>query len=318
MDQNSVAKGYLKFFGPSVKEGRMNAEKAGSAMIALSKMFQKYQKSHNRNDIELKLGDVRKNCTETIYFFEHIAPAVQTVAEPISIYVVAKAIGVTEFTKEFFSTLGKRAGLAIFSKGKPEVVKELIQDEKHCIKIKNPEGKIMVFEKETYDSQKIFSDLDKLVQLEEGKEDKMEIGYYDEFDKPIKVAEIKWSEKNFFKSEAPEDDLIERLGEDFDDDKAKEEKIIGVFVDYYVLAHKYNFSFQARKDQDKIGKQKILCIVKDDQVSKCIDLLKPENQGKNICIFGQATKNREGKIDKMKISDFSLKEDFDPNQMNLL
>ncbi len=113
----------------------MNAEKAGSAMIALSKMFQKYQKSHNRNDIELKLGDVRKNCTETIYFFEHIAPAVQTMVEPISIYVVAKAIGVTEFTKEFFGTLGKCTGLAIFSKEKPEVVKELIQDEKNCIKI---------------------------------------------------------------------------------------------------------------------------------------------------------------------------------------
>jgi len=34
------------------------------------------------------------------------------------------------------------------------------------------------FEKDIYESQKIFSEIDKLAQLENGKEDRMEIGYY--------------------------------------------------------------------------------------------------------------------------------------------
>jgi len=315
-------KGYLKFFGPSVQDGRMNVEKAGNSIIALGKAFQKYQKFHNQTEFEPKLGEVKKNCTEINIFFEQIIPAIQPVAETVPYIAgikIADMLGVTAIPKKFFENLADTIMLKIFSKGKsPEVVREFIRDEKHYIEVRNSDGETKILEKSIYYSQKIFSDLDRLVQLEEGKEDRMEMGYYDEYNKQKTVAEIKCSQKSFFKSEVSEDDIIERLKEDFDEEKAKEEKVKGIFVDYYGLAHKYHFSFQARKNQDKIGKQKILCMVDKNQISEFIDLLKPENQKKNICIFGKSTRNREGKIDKMKISSFSLNEDFDPNQLSLI
>ena len=84
------------------------------------------------------------------------------------------------------------------------------------------------------------------------------------------------------------------------------------------MARKYHFSFQARKNLDEIGKQKILCKLKKIEISEIIDLLKPENQKANVCIFGKAIKDKDGKIDKIYIEWFNTDENYNPNQIKLI
>lgn len=312
--------GYLKFFGPSVEEGKIDIEKIGNSLIALNKLFKKYAKSEEAKSISLKLGKVKKNCTEVNIFFEQIIPILKPVAETSTLLMVAKIadyIGITELGKQFFGTIGEQIALKLFSKGKKtEKQKEVVADGKVYVLLKNTDGEVRKFLKEIYDSQKEFAvPLKELIQLENKKEEKMEIGYYKNSSSQ-KVADIQVTQKDFFHAE--EDlNFEEKLEEDFDEAKAENIKITGQFIDYYGMAHKYHFSFQARKNQEEIGKQKILCKTDGLNVSEIIDLLKPENQ-KNICISGKATKNTEGKIDKIKIDWFNEDENFNPDQEKLI
>lgn len=306
--------GYLKFFGPSVEDGRIDIEKTGKSLIALSKLF-KESTGKEQENISLKLGKVNKNCTELQIFFEHLKPVLQPLTDAATWLIIAKGIGITEFGKQFFGTIGQQIALSLFSKGKKlEKQKDIIVDDKIYVLLKNKDGEKDKFPVEIYNSHKTFSaHLKDLIQLEKTKEEEMKIGYY-QGELPQDVANIKLNQKDFFETEK-ELTFEERLEEEFDATKAEQTRIIGKFIDYYGLAHKYHFSFQARKNSDEIGKQKILCKVDKLRISEVIDLLKPENQARNICIFGNATKNCEGKIDKMKIDWFGVDEDYDPSQL---
>lgn len=311
--------GYLKYYGPAVDEGKIDIEKIGTSLISLNKIFKKYSKRNNFKDISLKLGKVQRNCTEVNIFFEQIIPVAQPVAETAAILLAAKTIGITELGKQFFRTIGQQIALKLFSKGKSVKQKRIIiRDGKIFVLLQNSEREEGVFLKDIYDSKDDFSvSLKDLIQLEKAKEEKMQIGYYQN-SLARKIAEIGLAQKDYFQAE--EDlSLEERLEEDFDETRAENMRIMGKFIDYYGLAHKYHFSFQARKNQEEIGKQKILCKIENNiKISEIIDLLKPENQEKNICIIGKATKNSEDKVDKIKIEAISDDEYFDPKQAKLI
>jgi len=306
--------GCIKFFGPSVEDGEMDIDKAGRALIALKQLSKNYFQESKEESISLKLGGVKKNCTEIDIFMQLI----QGLGTPALIYGIVKATGIQELGKGFFSTLGQEIALKIFSKGsEPKVVKEIfLKDNEPYVLLENSEGKRGEFRRKIYDLQKKDSQaLKDMIQLDKGNEDFLEIGYYDNATYK-RVGKVDFSQKKFF--EESDISIQERLEEDFDEQSAEDMKVTGKFIDYYGFAHKYHFSFQARKDQQKIGKQKILCRVETSEISKIIDYLKPENQNKNIYIFGLATKNKEGKIDKMKIEWISENENFNPNQGSFL
>jgi hypothetical protein len=133
----------------------------------------------------------------------------------------------------------------------------------------------------------------------------------------VDTAEVVVGDKDSFVEDVDPDVLARRMSESFDEQDATDETVKGQFVDFYGLAHKYKFSFQARKKQEEFGKQKILCIVEDAMISEILDLLKPENK-KNICIHGKATRDQDGKLDKIKIEWFNVNPDYNPNQERLV
>lgn len=321
MEQNQTQFiGYLKYFGPSVDEGKIDIEKIGNSLIALNKLYKKYNKSEHLKTFSLKLGKITKNCTEVSIYLEQIVPIIQPVAITASLLMVAKIadyVGITELGKQFFGTIGQQIALKLFSKGKKiNKQKDLVENGKLYVLLKNTEGEEEKFLKEIYDSEREYSNaLKDLVQLEEKKEEEIEIGYYENSSSHI-VADIRVAQKEYFYTD-DEYNFEDRLEEDFDESKAINIKIIGKFVDYFGMAHKYHFSFQARKNQEEIGKQKILCKTEGLNLSEIIDLLKPEKQEKNICISGKATKNNDGKIDKIKILWLNEDENFNPDQENL-
>ncbi len=308
--------GYLKFFGPSVEEGKIDIEKVGNSLVALNKLFKKYSKQKN-GGLSLKLGGIKKNCTEVNIFMEQIVPVIQPVAKVTTGLLIAKSIGLTELGKQFFGIVGQQLALKLFSKGKKiDAVRYSTESKIPSVLLKDAEGREQWFPKEIWDLQKDFSPaLRDMIQLEAGREEKMQIGYYDK-DKAKKLGEVGYGQKGFF-DEEKDTTFDERLDEKFDEEQAQEVKVAGKFVDYYGLAHEYHFSFQARKAQRETGKQKILCKVEEEKITHFIDLLKPENQEKNIYIGGLAVKTADGKIDKIKIAWFSYDEYYNPKQPKL-
>ncbi|MFC1637813.1 hypothetical protein ACFL2R_00170 [Patescibacteria group bacterium] len=312
--------GYLKFFGPEVDDGRIDIEKVGNSLIALNRIYKNFSKQHDKKDLSLKLGGIKKNCTEINIHLEQIAAVVKPAVSTASWLMVAKSSGVMEFGKQFFGTIGQQLALKLFSKGgKIEKVKEFIEKDNVFVRVRNVNGEEKVFLKDDYDNQKEYSGaLKNLVQLESEKEDKMEVGYYQNCNAK-KVAEVNHDQKKYFSAIKKDLNIEDRLNESFDDSETEQIKIVGKFVDYHGLAHKYNFSFQARKNQEDIGKQKILCIIEGDKISDiAIDFLKPKNQKKNICIFGEANRNSEGKIDKIKVEWVNEDENFNHKQRKLV
>lgn len=312
--------GYIKFFGPSVDEGKINAGKVGKSLVALEKLFNKYSrdiyKLEKERRIEIKVGGIRKNCTEVQIFFEQITPIAQPVAESMSALIIAKAIGATEFGKQFLGTIGQQLALKIFSKGKRfQEGEPFIKNQQIFIKLTNKDKieKIILLEDwEKY--KKLYPYSGDLIQLEKG--EKIKFGYKENKNK-TDVATVDYQEQDFFEHSRG-DSIDERIKEPFDEEKAEEIKITGKFIDFYGLAHKYHFSFQARKKQDDIGKQKILCIVQESEISKIIDYLKPENSKNNITISGKATRDFENKVDKIKIGWINEDEDYNPNQQKIV
>lgn len=310
--------GYIKYFGPLVDDGSVDISKAGRSLVALDKFFKKYQKEFLKiekdNQYILKIASVNKNCSEIIFGLVELAKST-----PANFALVAfglENLGVGEFGKKFFGVLGEQLALKILSKGKRmKNVKEFAEGNNHFVILENANGdskKVSMEQWEIY--KKLNPYLSGLIQLEKGKEEKMKIGYKQK-EKDIEVANVQYKEKEYFDS-YENFSTDERLKEPFDAENAKDEKLVGKFVDFYGLAHKYHFAFQARKKQDDVGKQKILCIVDKEKISKILDYLKPENS-KNVCIFGKATRDWEGKVDKIKIEWISEKEDYDPNQTKM-
>lgn len=318
MDDSQQFTGFLKFYGPFADEGSVDISKAGKSLVALDRFSKKYQKEilklNNDQQIALKISGVNKNCSEIVIALSELIQS--NAANFALISIGLERIGIAEFGKQFFGTLGAQLALMLFSKGKR--MKEIdckIEKNTPVIILQNMEGqtkKISI--KDWGEYKQLNTYLAGIVQLEKGKEERMKIGYKIG-DKIKDVAEIEYKEKDYFDS-GEEFSIEERMKEPFDEESAKEEKIVGKFVDYYGLAHKYHFAFQARKKQDDFGKQKILCIVSQSLISRTLDYLKPENKG-NVCICGKATRDWEGKVDKIKIEWINEDEDYNPHQTEI-
>lgn len=307
--------GYTKFFGPSVDDGKIDPAILAKHLAAVGRLYSKYKVITGRRDpLEIKVKSIKKNCTE-IDFVIQLANATY-LDESAGLLLAFKSIGVDEFAKAFFRTLGDQAALKVLSKGLPlNENKKFVEGKCLMVEIQNANGETKVVPEASWGLyRQSGGSLQDLIPLRQKKEDALELGYY-EGGESFPVSRVSVEDKKYLGS-SEDTDIEARLNEGFDETNAKEEKITGRFVDYYGLAHKYFFSFQARKNQDRFGKQKILCMVEEDSIDDLLDLLKPKNQ-KDVTVFGLATRDFEGRVDKMKIQWFSENEDFNPNQGTL-
>ena len=340
-NKNIEIEGYLKFFGEAVDQGKIDIEEIGNALIALKKMFNVYQEDLLSKEVEtyykgtekkkkniplkkqedkkltIKLGGIKKNCTEVNIFFESIAPVAQTATNYAGAVAILNATGVTAFCKQFMKNLADQTTLKLFKKGKKTKTKrEFVANEKIYVEISDEEGNTEIFEKEVLEQEKKYSPYMKdFVRVGKGI-NKMETGYKEK-DEIKKLTEVTEEDRDFFEYKEEKKDIDTRLEEDFNEDEAiSNEKIIGQFVDFYGMAHKYHFAFQSRCDQERTGKKKILCIVNEKDIDPVFDLLKKSYKNKKfkVCIGGSVVKDNEGKIDKIKIEWISEDENFDPKQ----
>lgn len=289
--------------------------KAGRSLIAMGKLLNKYQKEViqvPKDELKvLKIRAVNKNCTELIL---DLVPAIaETIYHATLTGVVMNQLGIKEFGKQFFGTIGKQLALKLFEKGKKlKTASMSVKNGEVFVALKNHEGEsINVLETDWLSYKKMHSQLAELVQLEKGKEEKIKVGYKEK-NENIDVAEVSYESKKDF-SELLDDEEGELMEEEFDIDDAEKIKIVGRFIDFHGLARKYHFSFQARKDVENFGRQKIHCMTEELDNSKILDLLKLEN-AKNVCVHGWATRNWEGKVDKMKIEFVCANERENPYQ----
>lgn len=319
MSNSKEFQGYIKYFGPSTEDGSLDILKAGKSLLALDRFSKKYQKESLKLDKDkqytLKISEVNNNCSELILTIKEVLTSI-----PASFALVGlglNQIGVAEFGKQFFGTLGQQLALKVFSKGKDiSKEKDFIKNGEIFVELKNNQGENKSITAQEWENfKKLNTSLDGFVQLEKGKEEEMKVGYKENKEEK-QVAVIEYIDKDYFGTYNGLS-LEERMNESFDETDAKEETIIGKFVDFYGLAHKYHFAFQARKKQEDFGKQKILCIVNEDQISKILDYLKPEFD-KNVCISGKAIRDWENKIDKIKIDWVNEDENYNPNQSTII
>ncbi|MDR2063822.1 MAG: hypothetical protein LBQ02_03490 [Candidatus Nomurabacteria bacterium] len=311
---------YLRFKGPNADNGMLDLGKASKVLYAINRWAKKYKKECVNNiDFALKIGGIKRGSTELQIMIELIEQLVSTPVAQVAIpsMMLANIPGIKDFIKSFGKTIGEQLALKCFAKGKNLRESDLrAKKGKIVVDAVNIDNERKEVEKKDLDFYRKSNDtLDDLFVLEEGKENTLEMGTVIN-GKSSAVATLSVTEKNSFVKEYSSDDMERRMNEGFDDEKATEERIVGQFVEFHGLAYKYRFSFQARKEQDKYGKQKILCVVDDNKTSEILDLLKPENK-KNICIHGMAVKDFMGKLDKIKIDWFNENPDYNPNQMEL-
>jgi len=313
--------GYLTFKGPAVNEGKMGAEETGRALLALAKLFDNFIKIQKREDlrkmIEFKVSEFKKGSTEIGVCLQELVPVVQPLAATGSALLIAETIGLRELGKSFFSTVGTQLGLKLFSGGK-----KLDEDSR-----KPENGAINVVVVNTQGEKRTVSQNDweqygpnqpylrDLIQLDQGKAEDLHLGYLEKKRK-VEVAHVNYQQRNSFVVDDEYLPARERFDEEFKEQDATPLTLVGKFMDYYGRAQKYHFSFQARKKQDEIGRHYILCIVPEDKIDEIIEYLKPSNKD-NVSIYGLATKNHEGKFDKIKVQYISKDEDFNPDQVNL-
>jgi hypothetical protein len=314
---------YLKFSGPMIDGGKIDLVQAGKTLTSLGKWFKKYNKDfvNSEQKIVLRAGAIKEGSSEIQLFLDFLQTGHGQVAvTTIVASSIFKNLGVREFFQKFMGTLGEQLALKIFAKGKqPTERRKYVEKNKIFVELENSEGVLKNVPEEAWLIYKQTGPiLNGFCNLEKGAEEDLRIGYHDSsknIDKDI--AKLNYTDKEYFQDINDPDELARRINEPFEEDKAIQMKIIGQFIDFYALAHRYHFSFQARREQDLHGKQKILCIVDTDQISKVIDYLKPENK-KNVCIVGNGTKDKDGKTDKIKIRWVTEDLNYDPNQTKII
>jgi len=318
---------YLEFKGGAVNAGEIDPVIAGKTLIAFSRLLKKYQKDIDSSglDFSLKLKNIYKG-SSGLELVPDILQIMENLAETESMTLFAKTLvgyhavrifQVQEFFKGFMSTLGTQAALRVSSKGtvlseKKSSVNDDNSISKICIDENGREYKLN--EKEWKAYQVLSPILGDMVAFKSGDGvEKMSFGFKDS-GKKTTTGEIVLKNTEYFE---PSFDLIEeRMTEPFDESKAEPVTIEGRFVDYHGMAHKYFFSFQVRRDVEKYGKKKILCLLEKESVSKVLDLLKPEN-AQNVILSGKAIRDKENKLDKIKIDSWVDKSGHGSNQDSL-
>ncbi len=312
---------YIEFDWPEANKGEIDIEKAGKTLVAFSKIFKKYTKDCVKQGEwkgVVKIDKIQPWCTELSMLVDIAKQFINSETTQIWAYWILsiKAIDylwVKDFCQSFMKTLWEQLALKVFSKNKP--VESWSIEWTKIYLINSAWTKIAIEYQSWMNYQILAPYFNDLYNLEAWREDIMRLGY-SEWWQDTEVAQITTADKEYFSSWDNGWRFLDRLDEDFDEKNTVERRITWVFVDYYGLAHKYHFSFQARKNQDEIWKQKILCIVDSSIISKAIDYLKPENS-RNITIFWNAVLDNEWKVDKLKIKWISSNPDFDPNQTTL-
>lgn len=231
---------------------------------------------------------------------------------------IAKTIWINELWKGFFWEMWKQLALKKFTEWKPvKEIKRLVENNEEKIILENINWKQTIFLTKTFENSFDYQKYLKwLIQLEEWKEEKLSLWYYNQ-KKSIEVANIDFKQKKYYDYEEWKD-YSDRLKDDFDEKNSEPVKLEWKFIDYHWMAHKYYFSFQIRKDDKINGKQKILCMIESKEISNVLDILKPWNQEKNLYIFWKATRDNEWKIDKIKIEWFSKDKNHNKNQFQLI
>lgn len=312
---------YIKFDGPLADDGRVNIGKAGKALVAIDRWTKVYKKEyvHAQNDFTLRIGSIQKNCTEVQIFLDFIGTLLKSPPGVVgSVGLFTQFPGVKDFLKAYGNTLGEQLALKQFAKGKPLKESEpFAKNGDVFVNIYNAEEASKEVKKKSVELYRNGGQvLNNVYALEPGREERLRVGYHNE-GTDYDTATITTEDKGAFVDYDDPDSLARRMSEPFEETKAEEVKVVGQFVDFHTLAHRYKFSFQARREQEIYGKQKILCIVDINMVSEIVDLLKPENK-KNICIGGKATKDAEGRLDKIKVDWFNEDINFNPDQTRLV
>lgn len=295
--------GVLKFQGPSVKEGIIEAEKLGKVILATNDALKKIAsaKAEYKGIKPILKVQVRQGSVEIALF---IAAA----------GYLAKTIGINELGKGYFGELGKQLALKQFAKNKP-VTREgqpKIDNRKMYVTIINTEGSKKVVDVE---SLKLFwdklldKDLSAIVEpLEKDQIESLQL-LVTEDSVQTNIAEVEVKDKEYIvKDDAFE--LEPEEAQEFDDKQAEiVDSLKGKLVSYQALASKYPFKFQPREQQKLYGKRFILCMLADENNrDEYIELMK--SYIGNVILKGIGVKDSEGRFTKIKIS--SIEKDEDP------
>lgn len=314
---------YLNFTGPEIENGKIDLGQAGKTLVSLDRWFKKYRKDFIKSDdkVVLRAGAIKEGSSEIQIFVDFLQSTQgQIMSYSAATAAILRTPGIKDFLSGFGKTLGEQLALKLLSKGKSLHEKDRkIEDGKVKVIVENSENESMTVEDDDWlIYQRTNYLLNGFCNLEKDREEELRVGFYDRISRTKKeVAKLTYEDTDSFRDINDPGALARRMREPFDEDNSFEVKIVGKFIDYYGLAHRYRFSFQARKSQETHGKHKILCIVENDSVSDVIELLKPHKKG-NVCIFGRATKDKEGKTDKIKIQWINEDPDFNPNQTRII
>lgn len=301
---------YIEFQGESASKGEIDPYIAGKSLISFSKIVKRYQKEIDTSgaNFNLKLKRIYPGSTG-IEFIPDIAQALTNLAHAESASLFAKAylgykaaqiLQIQEFFKGFMNTLGTQVALRISSRGTPlSEVSTKLENGKIVMVVADGKGANYTLEERQWRAYQALSPIvgDLVSYKTADGIERISFGFK-EGEVRSQTGEIITENTKYF--EPSMDFMEERLREPFDELRAEPVTITGKFVDYYGLAHKYFFSFQVRRDIEKYGRQKILCLVVKERVSEILDLLKPEN-AKNVTLSGLATRDKENRLDKIKV-----------------
>lgn len=317
---------YFEFNGENAQDGEIDPYIAGKSLIALSRVIKKYQKEVDTSggELVLKLNKIYPGSTG-FEFIPDVAKALASLADNdtarlfAGIYGASKAaqvLQIQEFFKGFMNTLGQQVALRVSSQGTNlrEKEKNLERNEVIQVVVDENNKEYRLTEKEWRAYRSFSPILGDLVSYGAGdKIDKVSFGFKEKNQK-TKTGEIDAEGAKYFESVS---DLIdERLKEPFDESRAEPVSIQGKFIDYYGMAHKYFFSFQVRKDVEKYGRRKVLCLLPKERVSAVLDMLKPENNP-TVLLSGRATRDKENKLDKIKIESWTDEHGASSDQQKL-
>lgn len=314
---------YMTFRGPNVDAGEMDIGQASRVFAALDKWKKQYEKEFAPdNNFSIKVKSVEKGCTD----FHFIVEVLNVGLPPLMLLSAGKLAkeagnfpGVKDFLQEIGKELGKQVALKIASKGKTLTESApYIENNKVMVDVFSGKNKIGSMEKRSIDFyRKSNKSLNDLYVLEANKITEAEVGYKIQGSDRCSLATIKLTNREAFVEDNTKDKLSDRLLEPFDEKKAEEVRIVGMFIDSYGLAQKYQFALQVREDVGMYGKQKVLCEMPAELISPTYDLLKPENR-KNVTVKGLATRDNENRLDKMKVEWYSDDPDHNPDQTDMM
>ncbi|MCA9353129.1 hypothetical protein KC901_03020 [Patescibacteria group bacterium] len=325
MNNQNQQFGYLKYKGDNFK-GSVDIGQLAKTLYALDKFSKKYQKEilqlTKEEMFSIKASDVQDGSTDVILEIVDNVVSSAPALLMASGYALDR-IGVTEYTKKYFGTLGEQAALRKLARNKKlkERKREISKDNQIFVVVENSNQETTKISEETWNNYKILNPaLNNLVEIEKGAH--LEIGYLGEDRARNIVANISSDESQFFvpeKLDEIEGNLEDRLQEEFNEENSEEITITGKFIDFFGMAQKYHCSFQSRREQEKTGKQKILCILETDaQKDNVLELLKDRSSEHLVYVHGRATRDWEDRIDKLRVEWISKDKNYNPNQTKII